>query len=57
MSANSLQVLQPYKDQGSWVFDDPHVGLVREPFVFGIDEMIQRMVASIADAEKGFRLL
>jgi hypothetical protein len=57
MNANSLQVLRPYKDQGSWVFDDPRVGLVREPFVFGIDEMIERMVASVPDAEKGFRLL
>ena len=57
MNANSLQVLRPYKDQGSWVFDDPSVGLVREPFVFGIDEMIGRMVASIPNADKGFRLL
>lgn len=57
MNANSLQVLRPYKDQGSWVFDDPRVGLVREPFVFGIDEMIERMVATIPNAGKGFRLL
>ena len=57
MNANALQVLRPYKDQGSWVFDDPSVGLVREPFVFGIDEMIERMVALVPNAEKGFRPL
>jgi len=57
VNANSLQVLRPYKYQGSWVFDDPRVGLVREPFVFGIDEMIDRLVAAIPQAEQGFRLI
>lgn len=37
-----------------WVFDDPEVGLVKEPFVAGIPEMINRAVAAIPDAEKGF---
>jgi hypothetical protein len=55
MSANSLYVLRPYKFQGSWVFDDESVGLKREPFVFGIDDMIERLVAGIPHAEKGFR--
>ena len=40
-----------------WVFDDPDVGLRKEPFVFGIDEMISRLVASIPNAESGFRLV
>ncbi len=57
MSANALYVLRPYRHQASWVFDDPAVGLEREPFVFGIDLMIDRLVASIPDAEKGFRLI
>lgn len=55
--ANALQVLRPYKHQGSWVFDDPATGLDREPFVLGIDQMIERLVAPIAGAEKGFRLI
>jgi hypothetical protein len=54
--ANAIFVIAPYKWQGSWVFDDPSVGLTREPFVAGIDTMIDRMVASIPHAEKGFRL-
>jgi hypothetical protein len=57
MSENSLFVLSPYKHQGSWVFDDDRVGLVREPFVLGIDEMIDRLVAETREAEKGFRLI
>ena len=54
---NAISVLFPYKYEGMWVFDDPDVGLRHEPFVLGIDEMITRVVASIPDAEKGFRLL
>src|SRR5262245_10803017 len=31
--ANSLRVLNCYRYNGLWVFDDPAVGLEREPFV------------------------
>ena len=54
---NAISVLFPYKYEGMWVFDDPAVELLREPFVFGIDEMISELVAPIPNAEKGFRLL
>lgn len=57
MSANSLYVLKPYRYQASWVFDNESVGLLREPFVFGIDEMIDRMVVGVPNAERGFRLI
>lgn len=57
MRENSLYVLHPYRFGGSWVFDDDSVGLKQEPFVFGIDEMIDRLVADLPDAAKGFRLL
>ena len=40
-----------------WVFDDPGVGLAREPFVSGADDMIDALVADIPNAQKGFRLL
>ena len=40
-----------------WVFDDPAVGLLREPFVSGIDDMITHFVAEIPNAEKGFKLI
>lgn len=55
--ANSIMVLMPYEHAGTWVFDDPAVGLRQEPFVAGIPEMIHEMVADIPDAEDGFRLL
>ena len=54
---NAIGVIAPYKYEGMWVFDDPATGLVREPFVSGIDTMIDRLVASIPHAESGFRLI
>lgn len=57
MNANSLYVLRPYRFEGMWVFDDDAVGLRREPFVLGIDAMLDRLTAGIADAGEGFRLV
>src|SRR3984893_8369326 len=54
---NALLVVAPYKYQGTWVFDDPAVGLSREPFIAGIDTMIDKAVADIPNAEKGFRAI
>jgi len=54
---NSIGIIAPYKYEGMWVFDDPTVGLTREPFVAGIDRMIDRLVTHIPGAEQGFRLL
>ena len=47
----------PYQYEGLWVFDDPAVGLTREPFIAGIDTMIDKLVAPIADAQRGFRAI
>jgi hypothetical protein len=54
---NAISVLFPYKHEGMWVFDDPDVGLRKEPFVAGIDTMIDRLVADIPNAARGFKLL
>ncbi len=54
--ANSITVISPYRFKGTWVFDDPRAGLVREPFVGGVPEMIDVLVADIPNADKGFRL-
>ena len=43
---NAINVIKPYKHHGMWVFDDPRVGLVQEPFVAGADTMIDRVVAT-----------
>jgi hypothetical protein len=54
---NAINVISPYKYHGVWVFDDARVGLVQEPFVAGADTMIDRAVADIPNAEKGFTLI
>jgi hypothetical protein len=54
---NAINVIAPYKHHGMWVFDDPRVGLVQEPFVSGADTMIDRVVAEIPNAEQGFTLI
>lgn len=58
-SSNSILVIEPYRLVGTWVFDDPKVGLKAEPFVSGIPELIDKLVAeaSIQEADKGFRLI
>jgi hypothetical protein len=57
MSANAIRVIHPYRWNGMWVFDDEAVGLVREPFVAGIPEMIDQVVRNIPNAEGGFNLV
>ena len=52
---NALFLIAPYKYEGMWVFDDLAVGLAREPFIAGIDTMIDKVVADIPNAERGFR--
>ena len=54
---NALLIIAPYKYQGTWVFDDPAVDLFREPFIAGIDTMIDKAVVDIPNAEKGFRAI
>jgi hypothetical protein len=53
---NVMKVIQPYRDKGTWVFDDAATGLRAEPFVNGMPEIIDRLVADIPDAAGGFRL-
>jgi hypothetical protein len=54
---NSLMVIVPYKYEGMWVFDDPQVGLQKEPFIAGIDTLIDKATADIPDAQHGFRAI
>src|SRR3989339_1945607 len=56
-SSNTVQVLWPYKTGGIWAFDDYKKGLYREPFVAGINPMIDSLVTNIPDATIGFRLM
>jgi hypothetical protein len=58
-SSNQIFVIDPYwlESVSTWVFDDPAVGLIREPFVSGVPEMIDHLVQAIPDARISFRLL
>ena len=51
---NSIFVIKPYKWEGLWVFDDPAVGLVKEPFVGGADTIIDVATAHLPNAAQGF---
>jgi hypothetical protein len=52
--ANSLFVIQPYRWSGMWVFDDPAVGLVKEPFVAGVPEMIEHALRDVPGRRDAF---
>lgn len=56
---NQLNVIAPYwlESVGTWVFDDERVGLLQEPFVSGIPEMIDDLVREIPNSRSGFRLV
>ncbi|MCA9073274.1 MAG: hypothetical protein KDA84_30330 [Planctomycetaceae bacterium] len=56
---NQILAIAPYwlDEIETWVFDDEAVDLVQEPFVSGVPEMIDDLVADIPNARHGFRLL
>jgi hypothetical protein len=41
---NEINLISPYKHHGMWVFDDPRVGLLQEPFVAGAMPISRRRV-------------
>jgi len=53
---NAINLIKPYLYEGVWVFDDASKKLQKEPFVSGIPEMIDQLVAAIPNAEDGFLL-
>ena len=61
MHHNSIMAVKPYKWEGMWVFDDEKTGLLREPFVAGVPEILEALLEQqgipVEEAEKGFRLI
>jgi len=57
--SNSILVIHPYKHEGMWVFDDENVGLIKEPFVSGADDLIDLMVSQqgLTAPQDGFNLV
>jgi hypothetical protein len=55
---NSIQIITPYSYNGTWVFDDPNTDLVREPFVAGVPDVLEALLAHRnIDGQNGFNLL
>ncbi len=54
---NVINVIEPYRSQDTWFFDDPKVGLQAEPFIEGADTIIDRITADLPDADRGFIML
>jgi hypothetical protein len=56
---NQINVIRPYylDELQTWVFDDGNKGLVQEPFVAGIPEMLDFITADFPNAHDGFRLV
>ena len=44
-------------EAGLWIFDDPAVGLVREPFVLSATAILDRQAAHFPNPANGMRLL
>jgi hypothetical protein len=49
--------IEPYCEDGIWMFDDPVTGLEREPFVGEVNDVINQLTIKIPQAQSGFRLL
>lgn len=56
---NNMMVIAPYwhSESGAWVFDDLAHGLIQEPFVLGVSEMIDDLVGDDENAKDGFKLI
>lgn len=57
MTNNSILTIQPYRNGNVWVFDDDQVGLVREPFVGSMNDIIDDMVKDLTRPELGFQAM
>jgi len=55
--SNSIFVIHPHQDGGALVFDDPAVGLRKEPFVMGADTVLRIAALMVAADPDRFTLL
>lgn len=55
---NIVNVIVPYPQSGTWVFDDESRGLKAEPFVFGIPEIMDKTLEAVLGftERRSFRL-
>ena len=55
-NSDSVLIIEPYKINDRWYFDDPKTKLYREPFAGNIGLMFEDVASGIPDATNGFRL-
>jgi hypothetical protein len=56
-AGNALLTIEPYRTGNGWAFDEPRLGLRREPFVAGVPEIIDRLVAGVPGSDTQVRLI
>lgn len=54
---NAIYAIQPYKHNGMWVFDDDRVNLIKEAFVAGMDDIMDKLTETFEKGELGFNLV
>lgn len=54
---NAIMIIFPYRHNHTWVFDDEKLGIVKEPFVSGIPEMIDILIQDIKNSDEGFKMI
>ncbi len=56
---NVVNIITPYPYAGMWVFDDESRGLVAEPFVFGMSEILDKITQNVLEMKerKPFKLI
>jgi hypothetical protein len=57
VKTNLIHVIHPYWEHGSLVFDDPRVGLTKEPFVAGADVALGMLAKAVPGCEREFTLV
>jgi hypothetical protein len=59
MNTNSIMTISPWREHGTWMFDDERVGLEREPFVDDVNWYIDKVCdhAGLISPEEGISLL
>jgi hypothetical protein len=55
-TGNAIFVIQPWRQNGVWVFDDPARQLRTEPFVMGMNEIINHYASGIEGFTKGVNI-
>ena len=54
---NSINVIHPYWCNGTLVYDDESLGIIREPFTSGMDVLLSSLASQVDGCATGFAVL